>query len=114
MRTKERQGVHRGGGAAMTAKHTPGQWAYHNTPTPFIHVAAGGLPICQIYTSTAHGQSMGEQFANARLIAAAPELLEALQRLSAQCERLRMAWQLESDAEKTARAVIAKATGGAA
>ena len=81
MRTKERQGVHRGGGAAMTAKHTPGQWAYHNTPTPFIHVAAGGLPICQIYTSTAHGQSMGEQFANARLIAAAPELLAALQAL---------------------------------
>ncbi len=63
----------------METKHTPGPWAYHNTPTPFIHVAAGGLPICQIYTSTAHGQSMGEQFANARLIAAAPELLEALQ-----------------------------------
>ena len=63
----------------MKAKHTPGPWAYHNTPTPFIYVNAGGLPICQIYTSTAHGQSMGEQFANARLIAAAPELLEALQ-----------------------------------
>ena len=95
----------------MTAKHTPGPWAHHNTPTPFIYVNAGGLPICQIYTSTAHGQSMGEQFANAHLIAAAPELLEALQRLSAQCERLRMAWQLESDAERTARVVIAKAIG---
>ena len=98
----------------MTAKHTPGPWAYHNTPTPFIYVNAGGLPICQIYTSTAHGQSIGEQFANARLIAAAPELLEALQRLSAQCTRLSLPGQPETDAEKTARAVIAKATGGAA
>ena len=51
--------------------------------------------------------------ADARLIAAAPELLGALQRLSAQCERLRMAWQLESDAERNARVVIAKAIGGA-
>ena len=71
----------------METKHTPGPWAYHNTPTPFIHVAAGGLPICQIYTSTAHGQSMGEQFANARLIAAAPELLEAAIELKDVCNR---------------------------
>ena len=71
----------------MKAKHTPGPWAYHNTPTPFIYVNAGGLPICQIYTSTAHGQSMGEQFANARLIAAAPELLEAAIELKDVCNR---------------------------
>ena len=70
------------------AKHTHGPWAYHNTPTPFIHVNAGGLPICQIYTSTAHGQSMGEQFANARLIAAAPEMLAALDGLAAQVRPL--------------------------
>ena len=42
------------------------------------------------------------------------DLLEALQRLSAQCERLRLPGQHETDAEKTARAVIAKTTGGAA
>lgn len=45
---------------------------------------------------------------------AANGLLEALERLSAQCERLRLPGQPETDAEKTARAVIAKATGGAA
>ena len=89
----------------METKHTPGPWAYHNTPTPFIHVAAGGLPICQIYTSTAHGQSMGEQFANAHLIAAAPELLEALQFvMTASGEQLGTAFE-------QAQAAIAKATG---
>lgn len=71
----------------METKHTPGPWAHHNTPTPFIYVNAGGLPICQIYTSTAHGQSIGEQFANARLIAAAPELLEAAIELKDVCNR---------------------------
>jgi len=71
----------------METKHTPWPWAHHNTPTPFIYVNAGGLPICQIYTSTAHGQSMGEQFANARLIAAAPELLEAAIELKDVCNR---------------------------
>lgn len=97
----------------METKHTPGPWAYHNTPTPFIHVAAGGLPICQIYTSTAHGQSMGEQFANARLIASAPELLEALKA----CNEA-MNYMSEYDIPITlpgqVKAAIAKAEGGAA
>lgn len=49
--------------------------------------------------------------ADARLIAASPELLEALERLSDQCDRLRLPGQPLTDAEKTARSVIAKATG---
>ena len=99
----------------METKHTPGPWAYHNTPTPFIHVAAGGLPICQIYTSTAHGQSMGEQFANARLIAAAPELLAALQEVTMVLDALLNVRGNEPDQDSIsgrARAAIAKATGG--
>ena len=112
MRTQEGQGLHRGGGAAMTAKHTPGQWAYHNTPTPFIHVAAGGLPICEIYTSTAHGQSMGEQFANARLIAAAPELLEALAEVVNAADG--EVWSQLDPSLSKARAAIAKALPNAA
>ena len=103
----------------MTAKQTPGQWAYHNTPTPFIHVAAGGLPICEIYTSTAHGQSMGEQFANARLIAAAPELLEAAKLVLEWYEAednhsgtdFYQRMQMCRDSEDAIRAAIAKATG---
>ncbi len=49
-----------------------------------------------------------------RVVAQRDDLLKVLQRLSAQCERLRLPGQPETDAEKTARAVIAKATGGAA
>lgn len=103
----------------MTAKHTPRPWAHHNTPTPFIYVNAGGLPICQIYTSTAHGQSMGEQFANAHLIAAAPELLEAAKLVLEWYEAednhsgtdFYQRMQMCRDSEDAIRAAIAKATG---
>ena len=91
------------------AQHTPGPW----------FVAAFGLNkvatitnVTSIYSDVRPGDK--SIAADACLIAAAPELLEALQRLSAQCERLRLPGQTESDAERTARAVIAKATGGAA
>jgi hypothetical protein len=65
----------------MEAKHTPGPW---NVPQPIITNA--GLPfspvcantlIAKVY-STAFGDHAQSE-ANARLIAAAPELLEALE-----------------------------------
>ncbi len=49
--------------------------------------------------------------ANARLIAAAPDLLEALKRLSDQCDRMRLPGQHMTDAEESAKTAIAKATG---
>jgi hypothetical protein len=49
--------------------------------------------------------------ADARLIAAAPELLEALKRLLGAYERLKPLQSLVSDPEKQAQAAIAKATG---
>ena len=97
------------------AQHTPGPWVMDDAQPGdlFRHVLHGNGDsfgyICRISTN---GNANAD--ADARLIAAAPELLEALQRLSAQCERLRLPGQTESDAERTARAVIAKATGGAA
>ena len=97
------------------AKHTPGPWVVRTIDQSLATVETqdGEYIICNAAQlrwddwKTEHA----ERKANARLIAAAPELLEALQRLSAQCERLRMAWQLESDAERNARVVIAKAIG---
>lgn len=53
-----------------------------------------------------HAADFGE--ANARLIAAAPDLLAALDRLRQQCNRLRMPGQPKSDAEKNAEAVLAR------
>ena len=92
------------------AQHTPGPWSiYFNSQDDLV--IRKMFPDGQESHSIARCHSGA---ANARLIAAAPELLEALQRLSAQCTRLRLPGQPETDAEKTARAVIAKATGGAA
>ena len=94
----------------MNAKHTPGPWKrdgvdiYANAPAnvrPHIaHV---------IYGATA----------DARLIAAAPELLEALRGLFEHCAMVHNQWgdnsnQKEADnAIKAARAAISKAEGRA-
>lgn len=98
------------------AQHTPGPW---EVSIPFstasrhpAHIVSGRRFIAAMYHGSIYEQRR-ETHPNALLIAAAPELLEALQRLSAQCTRLRLPGQPETDAEKTARAVIAKATGGA-
>ena len=92
------------------AQHTPGPWSiYFNSQDDLV--IRKMFPDGQESHSIARCHSGA---ANARLIAAAPELLEALQRLSAQCERLRLPGQSETDAERTARVVIHKAIGGAA
>ena len=88
--------------------HTPGPWAERNGR--IFAADRENLTIATVARSADGDYSP----ANGRLLAQAPNLLEALQRLSAQCTRLRLPGQAETDAEKTARAVIAKATGGAA
>ena len=57
------------------------------------------------------GITQAQAEAAAHLFVIAPEILEALQRLSAQCERLRLPGQKMTDAERNALAVLAKATG---
>ena len=68
-------------------KHTPGPWTYYltisdNGPVPQVQTVPVG-PIGAAYatmicTLSQTGKKSGTQLANARLIAAAPELLEAL------------------------------------
>lgn len=85
--------------------HTPGPW---EAVSHLVRTArtqdGGGFLIAECPAN------IGHRLADARLIAAAPELLESLQRLSDQCERLRLAGQRQTGAEANALAVLAKAT----
>lgn len=58
------------------AKFTPGPWA---TEGDQIETADGSALIAEMALWDADDEEAQEQFANARLIAAAPELLAALQ-----------------------------------
>ena len=89
----------------MSAKHTQGPWTVISEGMASPKVVDGsGFGICH----TTYAPTGAE--ANARLIASAPELLEALKAV--------LANSLDSkglaDAHKQARDAIAKATGGKA
>jgi hypothetical protein len=64
------------------ASHTPGPWSNEriwDTPECRIHVLVGGVPmaLAEAYTM----RNAGEKEANARLIAAAPDLLASLKEM---------------------------------
>lgn len=62
----------------MTTKHTPGPWSTHLVDDTIVIIPRRPLP--QKFSTLGHSEVADEEdFANARLIAAAPELLEALQ-----------------------------------
>lgn len=92
-------------------KHTPGPWKVgrlplrlevDENPIPLIYTHDGGLEIAQVRTSA---PEPGEREANARLIAAAPDLLAAC--------KAALDMGDEFEAEKMIRAAIAKAEGKA-
>lgn len=100
----------------MKKKYTPGPWAYSTSKegwsyTINIFQADNAAPTdgwsdVGYIIKTCAGEQQAIQHANASLIAAAPELLEALQSILAEiagCER-GLKYEL-------ARAAIAKATG---
>lgn len=60
------------------AQHTPGPWIIDQTGDFFVINTIDDTPICDLYTHSDNAQE-----ANARLIAAAPKLLKALEDLSA-------------------------------
>ena len=84
----------------MNTKHTPGPWRIEGNE---VHAYATAVAvICETV--------QGEDGSNARLIAAAPDLLAALQRLiTALGGQGALRYELTV---KTARAAIAKAEGG--
>ena len=92
----------------MSAKHTPGPWFVQDIPTASIYISpAGGRPSVALALTKVNVPA-GETMANARLIAAAPDLLEALRYL------LDNDGDCSADGIATCRAAIAKATGEAA
>ena len=107
----------------MSAKHTPGPWLTdrgnaHTGQIATIHHCLNNDWV-EIWTDkwAETGLGEGEQEANARLIAAAPELLDALQAMTEIAE-MTIGWlPTPPNADGPliqARAAIAKATGGKA
>ena len=93
----------------MNPKHTEGPWSltYENRPTIF----RGGqtprtLPIAKVYSG-----DIKQSLADARLIAAAPELLTALRNLLEDAIALGIEDSDRSGSAIEARAILAKAEG---
>lgn len=96
-------------------KHTPGPWKVQKPDSSsYAHTIIGnGFWIADV----AHGAIKGDDIANARLIAAAPELLNALDYLLEQTVDMDLKYGIgltegETEARTQALAAIAKATGG--
>lgn len=63
----------------MEAKHTPGPWKTEPR-FPFVRIVADGAP-CVAETGGWNDREREEMHANARLIAAAPDLLAAVEEI---------------------------------
>lgn len=103
------------------AKHTPGPWqVHHGNPLQVCDADGerrGCAPIANAWTPTS--QITGEAVANARLVAAAPELLAALKEAIDAVKVFHgpNCWEIyEANAPEMRRwrAAIAKATGSQA
>lgn len=89
-------------------KHTPGPWTQATMgPNGCPIVGSGALMVAMIAHSTNEPEQAEEAKANARLIAAAPELLEALQEVFSDADKAKSLQWINKVAY-----VIAKATGG--
>ena len=88
----------------MDAKHTPGPWEAVDSMTVRTPLSAGGFMVADLPCHTPHE----ERIANAKLIAAAPELLVALEAIVNAWEEGRAFSDKMNEIGK-ARAAIAKA-----
>lgn len=89
-------------------KHTPGPWFGRPYHDPILIQGCDEVGLCIAFSCGGGGQKRDEFKANARLIAAAPDLLESVKALLG-CMSL-AGWDGDPIAVK-ARAAIAKATG---
>lgn len=96
---------------AKQSSHTPGPWAIQSTHPGNGRIAIGvpGIvdSLCELRSIRCH-----DNIANARLIAAAPDLLAALKAIDA--DYAEREYMEDYPPRAIARAAIAKAEGGAA
>jgi hypothetical protein len=96
-----------------THTHTPGPWKTVLSASTRAVTTANEAPkqatICRLFTECVAFEP-GEFEANAQIIAAAPELLQALKEL---CADKYLADPINADRMKNARAAISKAEGNA-
>lgn len=96
------------------SKWTPGPWNYPEHPkgvSTLIYAELGGNPEAFPVASATYGVPDEERKANARLIAAAPELLEALEDCVAVMDRELAGLKAIQPELSSARAAISKAIG---
>lgn len=95
------------------SRHTPGPWdfSWKIQPNGCPTVGHKGLMVCMVAHSAKQEDQRETALANAALISAAPDLLEALQALKKLYETDKGCRSLPE--YQSARAAIAKATGGA-
>lgn len=104
----------------MSIAHTPGPWTFYTEPQPngCPIVGARGLMVAMLAHTVNQSDQKETALANALLIAAAPDLLAALQELTDDiADRFDMDSPSTNPGMKTAvreaRAALVKATGAA-
>lgn len=105
----------------MGAQHTPGLWTivpYGDGDSLAIHRGQTQMRVCFMATPSSIADDMPRIRADARLIAAAPDLLATLKRLTVQMTNLLLVCDVPdrigpsfNDGQREAEAVIAKAEG---
>lgn len=98
----------------MSAAHTPGPWYYEFGTDAYVTASRDsnpeGSPIVAVASCASRSRPGHENRANARLIAAAPELLEAAQ-AAWNCIAELSPTQARVETAQMLQAVIDKATG---
>lgn len=97
------------------AKHTPGPWVLDwNVSRIDVFSSDSAVMVASVRRSAMSEGIDSQARANARLIAAAPDLLAALVEVTDRLDAFSVSANLNTRlALETARAAIAKATGGA-
>ncbi|PPA72827.1 hypothetical protein C4E15_28090 [Achromobacter spanius] len=97
----------------MTTKHTPGPWRIGKSYGAVVADVPVNNGDDNDHVEAYGGHLIAESIAvcNRPLIAAAPELLEALEKLNAAYDRLKPPGYPKTDGQKLADAAIAKARG---